>query len=379
MARIDVKILTTKGQDTKYLFPGSVSKSNPDLVNRSDPGSSYWIYDYDVVAGAKTQHFKFKVFGGSETAPPNDLNGYINGWQLLDPSYVYIHFYDNPTVWGKVEINHAPQNGTTLGPISTLTPDAIVDQLVAKGRTADFHFLGNKGNDTLRGSKAGDELDGGRGADSMIGGYGDDKYYVNSIGDKVVDGTDKGYDRVYTKIDYTLSKNLESLVGSGTRNFELTGNARNNDISGSSGNDTLKGLDGNDQLAAVGGKDVLYGGKGKDFFMFVSGPDGDVIKDFKHSDDTIIISQYAHPGLTTPDHYYARPFPDHPIAPSLLNPNGFHASKSGKAHDFDDRILYNTNNGNLFFDPDGTGSAPRQLIATLSGHPPVAYDDFLII
>ncbi|HEY5710537.1 MAG TPA: hypothetical protein VIT38_01475, partial [Allosphingosinicella sp.] len=49
------------------------------------------------------------------------------------------------------------------------------------------------------------------------------------------------------------------------------------------------------------------------------------------------------------------------------------------ALDADDRILYDTATGNLFFDADGNGAGTAVLFATLQGHPPIAASDFIVI
>jgi Ca2+-binding RTX toxin-like protein len=172
-----------------------------------------------------------------------------------------------------------------------------------------------------------------------------------------------------------LSRNVEEIAARGTASLALTGNDSNNTMSGGDGRDTLKGLGGNDLIAAADGKDVLYGGKGKDFFMFVTSPaksNVDTIKDFNHSADTIMLSQYAHGGLSA-------------LIPSgqsiaLLPESAFYASKSGKAHDADDRVLYDKDDRILYVDADGDGTTnSRQMIARFDANPHLAASDILII
>ena len=50
------------------------------------------------------------------------------------------------------------------------------------------------------------------------------------------------------------------------------------------------------------------------------------------------------------------------------------------AADASDRIIYNTTNGNVYYDADGTGAAGAKLFATLTGSPDtVTHADFFII
>jgi Ca2+-binding RTX toxin-like protein len=48
------------------------------------------------------------------------------------------------------------------------------------------------------------------------------------------------------------------------------------------------------------------------------------------------------------------------------------------AQDSDDRIIYNSGTGALFFDQDGTGSISKIRIATLQNKPTISASDFVI-
>lgn len=53
--------------------------------------------------------------------------------------------------------------------------------------------------------------------------------------------------------------------------------------------------------------------------------------------------------------------------------------KGAKAHDANDRIIYDNKKGVLYYDPDGTGSAAQIKIATLSKKLKMTYKDFFVI
>jgi uncharacterized repeat protein (TIGR01451 family) len=65
-----------------------------------------------------------------------------------------------------------------------------------------------------------------------------------------------------------------------------------------------------------------------------------------------------------------------------LTPNAFLEDSQfilgTSATDNDDRFIYDPSTGNLFFDPDGTGEAPQQQIATLKSSPNLSADDIFV-
>lgn len=156
---------------------------------------------------------------------------------------------------------------------------------------------GGAGNDSLFGSWGNDTLIGGAGADRMEGGYGHDLYFVDDVGDVVIECEDSGASRMAARssvagesglappafgvpaageyleregdtvaslFDYTLGENVEGLIlmASATTG---TGNALDNNLTGNAVDNTLFGQDGSDRLNGGAGSDVLYGGDGDDY------------------------------------------------------------------------------------------------------------------
>ncbi|AOL20695.1 RTX toxin [Xanthomonas citri pv. malvacearum str. GSPB1386] len=176
---------------------------------------------------------------------------------------------------------------------------------------------GGEGDDTLIGAGGNDSLIGGLGNDRMEGGGGDDLYFVDSVGDVVVEADDSGEgsfaiastdiamtpsqtensatqpsgaesgpfgrlvpgehrsrsgDTVVASIDFTLGDNLEALLLVGNATIG-TGNALGNMLSGNDRDNVLRGLDGDDALFGRAGNDVLFGGDGSDQLYGGSGRD----------------------------------------------------------------------------------------------------------
>ena len=106
-----------------------------------------------------------------------------------------------------------------------------------------------------------DYLDGGIGADILYGYNGDDTFYVDNIGDAVVENANQGTDWVVCYLSsYTLGANVENLnyLGPSTTGFTGTGNSLNNTILGWNGADRLDGGIGADTMRGYDGDDLFY-------------------------------------------------------------------------------------------------------------------------
>jgi Ca2+-binding RTX toxin-like protein len=55
------------------------------------------------------------------------------------------------------------------------------------------------------------------------------------------------------------------------------------------------------------------------------------------------------------------------------------AAGATSGHDANDRVVYNSSTGNLYYDADGNGAGAAQLIATIQGHPAVGATDIAVI
>lgn len=129
------------------------------------------------------------------------------------------------------------------------------------GTNSSDQIFGFGGDDILFGNGGHDRLDGGIGADQMSGGTGNDTYFVDDVGDSVIEAAGEGTDEVRTSLAaYALGANVEKLRFTGAGSFTGTGNDLNNEIEGGASADILYGGDGWDYLLGRGGSDILYGG-----------------------------------------------------------------------------------------------------------------------
>jgi Ca2+-binding RTX toxin-like protein len=113
--------------------------------------------------------------------------------------------------------------------------------------------VGTSGNDTLKAD----------GAHAMIGYAGNDDYYVDHVGDTVIEAAGQGQDRVWTSVSYALSAGqsievLGTTNDSGTTAINLTGNELAQTIIGNDGNNVINGGGGADNMIGHAGNDDYY-------------------------------------------------------------------------------------------------------------------------
>ena len=90
---------------------------------------------------------------------------------------------------------------------------------------ADLQGYGNTLANTLIGNSGNNLLNGGIGADGMQGGAGNDTYFVDNVGDGVVEGAGAGNDTVFSTVNFTLSANVETLILQGSADLQGYGNS----------------------------------------------------------------------------------------------------------------------------------------------------------
>ncbi|BCH23792.1 hypothetical protein MesoLjLb_35770 [Mesorhizobium sp. L-8-3] len=229
---------------------------------------------------------------------------------------------------------------------------------IVSGNGGTDVLFGHGGNDTLNGGSGDDVLDGGSGNDRLDGGDGNDTYVLANGADVVVDigGT---LDAITSTISRSLANyaTIEKLTLLGTANINGTGNGLANTIVGNAGNNTLNG---------GLGRDVLTGGTGNDSFRFdtaLSAANVDRITDFSVPRDTIVLENAVFKGL----------------AAGTLAASAFVKNTTGLAMDANDRIIFETDTGKLFYDSNGSASGGAINFATLAPNLTLTNADFQVI
>jgi Ca2+-binding RTX toxin-like protein len=161
-------------------------------------------------------------------------------------------------------------------------------------------------------------------------------------------------------------------------NNVITGGSGNDVLWGSYGNDILIGGDGFDQLCGGLGTDTLTGGNGADWFIFKSNPysgsNADTITDFTSGTDQLQFSKAIFIGAVNFKGLSGAALGD-------LSSDAFWSGAGvTTAHDADDRFIYNTTNGYLYYDNDGNALRDQAvLVAILGATTPLVFTDLQII
>jgi serralysin len=290
----------------------------------------------------------FPVFGDTSGAWGNDT---IKGGAGVD----IISFVD--TAGAGVNVNlaaGAAVNGKSGTETLTLTGIEVVDG----SRRADT-LTGSGGNDTLIGGAGNDTVNGGAGNDVLTGGAGTDtvSYQTGATSGVTVSLAATGAQVTGGAGTDTLS-GVECVTGSGFADK----------LTGSNSANVLKGLSGGDALSGRGGNDTLTGSAGLDKYDFNTALNAstnvDTITAYSLADDLIRLDNDFFMGLATG---------------ALAGSKYYEAAGATQGNDASDRIVYNMNNGRLYFDADGSGNGDSVLFAILSGAPNIGAADFLIV
>jgi serralysin len=159
----------------------------------------------------------------------------------------------------------------------------------------------------------------------------------------------------------TVAVSNVEMVITGAFDDRITGSANAESFDGRGGNDTISGRAGND---------TLTGGTGSDVFVFDSAPGAtnvDRISDFVSAADKLQFDNSVFSAIGAAGTFAA-------------GDGRFWAAAGATAgHDANDRLVYNTSTGSLYYDADGSGSGAAQLIATLLNNPAIAATDIAVI
>lgn len=250
----------------------------------------------------------------------------------------------------------------------TVTLEMFANPDIIEGSDGADFLYGHGGNDTLSGFGDRDWINGGEGSDFMAGGDASDTYEVDNNRDVVIEYLDEGdHDTVNSYVTYRLPTNVEDLNLRGNELINGVGNELSNRIVGNSAKNYIYGGDGNDLIGGGFGNDVLTGGQGRDAFYFVGTPNS------KTNVDKILDFDVAEDHFKLASNFYN----EYPLG--TLSKDAFRANKTGFAEDANDRIIYETDTGNLRYDSNGNSPGGSNVFAVIDKNLSVTHWDFLIV
>ncbi|HEY5711919.1 MAG TPA: hypothetical protein VIT38_08495, partial [Allosphingosinicella sp.] len=143
---------------------------------------------------------------------------------------------------------------------------------------------------------------------------------------------------------------------SGTAAINLTGNELGNQLWGNDGANILNGGAGNDVLFGFGGADTFA------FATALGAGNVDVVGDFAHGTDKIALDDAVFAGIG---------------GLGALSASAFVTGTA--AGDADDRIIFDSATGNIYFDADGNGAGAQVLFANVGVGSTLTASDFQVI
>jgi Ca2+-binding RTX toxin-like protein len=356
-----IDTLTGGAGATSFIFSAAPGTANADQITDFTSGADKIRLDGRVMTN----------LGASGDFAADDARFFAaagaNGGHDADDRVVYNTttrqlFYDaDGSGAGARQLIATLQSGATL----VATDIAVEGGSTGGGQTID----GTSGNDTLTGTSGNDTING-------LGG--NDLFLAGSTGGADVINGGAGSDSIEFKERATSGVVVDFAAGtitggsSGTISFTgieraVTGNF-NDSLTGNAAGQTLTGQGGADTLWGAGGIDTLWGGAGADRFIFreTGSANADLVRDWAAGSDKVALDNSPMSALGATGNFAS-------------GDARFKANSTGTATDTNDRVVYNTSTGSLYYDADGSGSGAAQLIATFSGNPAVAATDIVVI
>lgn len=236
--------------------------------------------------------------------------------------------------------------------------------LSATGAAGAETIVGNAGNNLLKGMAGADSIHGQHGNDHLWGGAGGDAL-IGGAGIDYARYDDANWGNLTIRLDSPAANVGAVAVGDTYSGIEgLVGGTGADTVVGNTGNNYLFGGFGNDNIYGLAGNDYLNGGAGADLFRFTTALNAatnvDRIADFAHGSDDIVLSRsiFAAIGAT-------------------LDAGELRLGTA--AVDANDFLIYNSANGQLFYDANGNTAGGQTLFATLAAGTVLDTGDFVMV
>lgn len=369
----DDTIVSGTGHDSLYGGPGAdtfIIAQDPHIPENWD---TYILFE----TGADKLRFDGQVFtglgpSGNFTAGDERFYSAPGAQSAHDATDRLVYNSSNGQLWydpdgigGAAAVLTGVVRDVLDPPANLQATDIAVDNGSAPGSTIN----GTSGNDTLSGTNGNDTINGLGGDDIILGASG---------GSDVVDGG-AGRDSIEFKAAATSAVVVDyasgAITGGGPGSISFTNIERvvagnfNDSLSGAAGGQNLTGQAGADTLWGAAGADTLWGGTGNDAFVFreMGTANADRVSDFASGQDKLQLDDSAFTAIGAMGNFAAG------------DGRFWAAAGASSGHDVNDRVIYNTSSGALYYDADGSGSGAAQLVATLTATPALAASDIAVI
>jgi Ca2+-binding RTX toxin-like protein len=364
--RLDATVMSALGANGRFsagdprFFAGDGAMAGQDATDRVvyDTASGILYYDADGSGGAAAE--QIALLQGAPTLVATDIE-VINGTS------------GGPTITGT--------NGSDgiTGSNEAETIDALGGNDWIAGLGGSDTLLGGAGNDIFAMSFGGtssygtaEHIDGGTGTDTIdFGSVAQTGITLNlATGTLSGGGAGGAGGGTVVNIERVIAGHYADTVTGGEGAEAIFGRGNNDTLLGGGGNDTLTGEWGNDWLSGGAGQDVLTGSQERDSFVFDFAPgaaNADTITDFASAVDRILLDDAVMAALGVTGNFASG------------DDRFFAGSGATGGADAEDRVVYDTTTGQLYYDADGSGGAAAQIVATLQGAPTLAATDFAVI
>ena len=348
-------VLTGDDGGDSFVFNVAPGAANADQITDFLSGSDRIVLDGSVHAGiGASGNFAAEAsevrFAANESGMAEDTSDRV----ILDTTSGEIWYDADGSGPGARQLIATTVGGAT--PTST-------DFWVINGSTGGGGAVidGTAGNDSLSGTPASETINGLAGNDTIVGGGGG--------GDDTINGGD-GRDSIEFKEAWGSALTVDWAAGtiSFTSVERIAGSNFADRISGNFSAQNLTGQGGADTLWGAGGVDTLWGGNGGDFFEFreAGALHADRVSDFVSGSDKVQLDDGSFANIGALGSFSA-------------GDARFWASSAGVAHDASDRVIYDTDSGQVYYDADGSGGGAAQLVAIVVGAPAFAATDLQVI
>ena len=428
------------GADTLVLTSSLINLTNAQLVNVESIDASSASEGLVINLGAQNERLNITGSSNSDTVTGSIGIDVISagGGDDIIKGFASADTIDGGAGFDSLILTSTSANLNSATDAQLINFEAISATAATTGvnmtltsQTERFLIIGSNYSDTLKGGAGADSISGFNGSDFVDGGKGLDTLFLQASSANLNGADDAQVANVeaISAINATAGVNIIlvnqsegfSIIG-GAYADQLTGTAQEDTFVGFAGADTINGgasLDtiqltatsadlnrasnaqivniekisaaaattgvlidvsgqterlqiiggaGNDSIIGGAGSDNLTGGAGADHFIFngpVAANSSDLITDFTPTVDSLDLNHDAFTALGSVGQLQAGIFWSSPSDTS--------------AHSANDRLIYNTTTGALYYDADGQGGAAAIQVATFINHPQLTSNYVFII